>query len=219
MDLDIAGKGWPMVMRLSRGASGARSAAAAKPAVASPRIYEEASDPDLLHWSAGGDRRAFGEVVTRHGPFALRVAARLVADTHAAEDLVQEAMVRAWSQAANFDPRRARFATWLYRIVVNLCIDYRRRARPEPLPDNFDPVDTAPPADEVLAAAQRRAAVTRALGELPVRQRAAMTLVYDEGLTGVEAAEVLGVSAKAVERLLARARGTLRDLLLPQGLG
>lgn len=205
-----------MVVRLTLGAS---AAGPAKAAVNSPRIYGEASDPELLHWSAGGDRRAFGEVVTRHGPFALRVAARLVADTHAAEDLVQEAMVRAWSQAASFDPRRARFATWLYRIVVNLCIDYRRRARPEPLPDNFDPVDTALAADELLAAAQRRAALTRALGELPVRQRAAMTLVYDEGMTGLEAAEVLGVSAKAVERLLARARGALRERLLPKGLG
>jgi RNA polymerase sigma-70 factor (ECF subfamily) len=185
----------------------------------SPRLYGEASDPELLHWSAGGDRRAFGEVVTRHGPFALRVAARLVADTHTAEDLVQEAMVRAWSQAANFDPRRARFATWLYRIVVNLCIDYRRRVQPEPLPDNFDPVDTAPTADEALAASQRRAALAKALGDLPVRQRAAMTLVYDEGLSGAEAGQILGVSTKAVERLLARARGTLRDRLLAGGRG
>jgi RNA polymerase sigma-70 factor (ECF subfamily) len=205
-----------MVVRLSLGSSaaGPAKAAVAKHTMDSPRIYGEASDPQLLHWSAGGDRRAFGEVVTRHGPFALRVAARLVADTHTAEDLVQEAMVRAWSQAAHFDPRRARFATWLYRIVVNLCIDHRRRVKPEPLPDNFDPVDTAPPADEAMAAAQRRAALARALGELPVRQRAAMTLIYDEGLSGADAAQIMGVSTKAVERLLARARGVLRDRLL-----
>jgi RNA polymerase sigma-70 factor (ECF subfamily) len=205
-----------MVVRLTLGSS---AAAPAKAVMDSLRSYSEASDPDLLQWSAAGDRRAFGEVVTRHGPFALRVAARLVADRHAAEDLVQEAMVRAWSQAAHFDPRRARFATWLYRIVVNLCIDHRRRIQPEPLPDNFDPVDTAPAADEAMVLAQRRAALARALADLPVRQRAAMTLVYDEGLSGIEAAEVLGVSAKAVERLLARARGTLRDRLLPRGLG
>ena len=210
-----------MVVRLTLGPAraGRGGAATARAAMDSPRFYGEASDPELLHWSASGDTRAFGEVVTRHGPFALRVAARLVADTHAAEDLVQEAMVRAWSQAAHFDPRRARFATWLYRIVVNLCIDYRRRVRPEPLPDNFDPVDTAPAADEAMAASQRRAALAGALGDLPVRQRAAMTLVYDEGLSGAEAAQILGVSTKAVERLLARARGTLRDRLLPNGLG
>lgn len=208
-----------MVVRLTLGPSGAGRDRVARAVMDSPRLYGEASDPELLHWSAGGDRRAFGEVVTRHGPFALRVAARLVADTHTAEDLVQEAMVRAWSQAANFDPRRARFATWLYRIVVNLCIDYRRRVQPEPLPDNFDPVDTAPTADEALAASQRRAALAKALGDLPVRQRAAMTLVYDEGLSGAEAGQILGVSTKAVERLLARARGTLRDRLLAGGRG
>ncbi len=204
-----------MVVRLTLGPS---LAGRGRLVMDSPRQYGEASDPELLHWSAGGDARAFGEVMTRHGPFALRVATRLVADTHAAEDLVQEAMVRAWSQAVHFDPRRARFATWLYRIVVNLCIDYRRRVRPEPLPDNFDPVDTAPPADEAMAARQRRAALDRVLADLPVRQRAAMTLVYDEGLSGAEAAQILGVSTKAVERLLARARGTLRDRLLPGGL-
>ena len=208
-----------MVVRLTLGPSGAGRDRVARAVMDSPRLYGEASDPELLHWSAGGDRRAFGEVVTRHGPFALRVAARLVADTHTAEDLVQEAMVRAWSQAANFDPRRARFATWLYRIVVNLCIDYRRRVQPEPLPDNFDPVDTTPAADEALAASQRRAALAKALGDLPVRQRAAMTLVYDEGLSGAEAAQILGVSTKAVERLLARARGTLRGRLLAGGPG
>lgn len=197
----------------------ARAAGKAEAAVDNQRSYGDASDPELLHWSAAGDRRAFGEVVTRHGPFAMRVAARLVADRYAAEDLVQEAMVRAWSQAAHFDPRRARFATWLYRIVVNLCIDHRRRIQPEPLPDNFDPVDMALPADEAMAAAQRRAAVARALRDLPVRQRAAMTLVYDEGLSGAEAAQILGVSTKAVERLLARARSTLRDRLLPPGMG
>ena len=205
-----------MVARLTLGSL---TAGEAKAGMDSQRPYGEASDPELLRWSAIGDRRAFGEVVTRHGPFALRVAARLVADTHAAEDLVQEAMVRAWTQAAHFDPRRARFPTWLYRIVVNLCIDYRRRIQPERLPDNFDPADAAPAADEAMVVAQRRVALARALSELPVRQRAAMTLVYDEGLSGAEAAQVLGVSTKAVERLLARARGALRERLLPEGPG
>ena len=104
-----------MVVRLTLGPSRAgcggaamARAAMARAAMDSPRFYGEASDPELLHWSASGDTRAFGEVVTRHGPFALRVAVRLVADTHAAEDLVQEAMFRAWSQAAHFDPHRAR---------------------------------------------------------------------------------------------------------------
>jgi RNA polymerase sigma-70 factor, ECF subfamily len=177
------------------------------------RLYGDASDADLISWSASGDRRAFDEIVARHGAFALRVALRLIPDRLAAEDVVQEAMVRAWSRSADFDPCRARFTTWLYRIVVNLCIDQRRRVRPEPMPDYFDPVDPAIGADEILELNERHSVLQDALKKLPARQRAAMTLVYDEGLSGAEAARILGLSRKAVERLLARARASLRERL------
>jgi RNA polymerase sigma-70 factor, ECF subfamily len=183
--------------------------------VARPEAYRDAPDTTLVAWSASGDRRAFDEIVLRHGPFALRVAARLIPDKRAAEDVVQEAMVRAWSQSSQFDAERARFTTWLYRIVVNLCIDHQRRVQPQSLSDDFDPVDPAPGAAELLEDRERDATLARELRKLPARQRAAMTLVYDEGLSGVEAARVLGLSAKAVERLLARARAYLRAVLQP----
>jgi RNA polymerase sigma-70 factor (ECF subfamily) len=184
--------------------------------MSTPRDYALAQDADLVSWSADGDRRAFDQIVTRHGPLALRVALRLIPNAPAAEDVVQEAMLRAWAQARRFDPQRARFTTWLYRIVVNQCIDQRRRVQPEPLPDDFEPPDGAAGADEMLAAHERQAVLTKALRDLPLRQRAAMALVYDEGLSGAEAARILGLSAKAVERLLARARATLRQRLQPE---
>jgi RNA polymerase sigma-70 factor, ECF subfamily len=169
---------------------------------------------DLLARSARGDRRAFDQIVARYGPVALRVAARMAPDRQAAEDIAQEAMVRIWRRAEEFDARRARFTTWLYRIVVNLCIDLRRKPRPVALPEDFDPVDPSAGAAEDLEVDERRAALVRAIDELPSGQRAALMLVYDEGLSGAEAAQVLGVSTKAVERLLARARARLRELLV-----
>ncbi|HVE20452.1 MAG TPA: sigma-70 family RNA polymerase sigma factor [Acidocella sp.] len=169
-----------------------------------------------MSWSADGDRRAFDEIVTRHGPFALRVAARLIPDPKVAEDVVQEAMLRAWSQAGRFDPQRARLTTWLYRILVNLCIDHRRRRRFEPLPEGFDAVDPAAGIDEVMESDERVRAFAKVVKSLPARQRAAITLVYDEGMSGAEAARVLGMSAKAVERLLSRARAYLREHLVPE---
>ena len=176
-----------------------------------PHRHKVTDDPELLAWAADGDKGAFDEIVKRHGPFALRVASRLVCDPTTAEDIVQDAMVRAWAQAGSFDPRRARFTTWLYRIIVNLCIDYRRKARFSPLPEDFDQVDPKAGADEMMELDERHAALLIALKSLPVRQRAAITLVYDEGMSGAEAARVLNLSAKAVERLLARARSTLRE--------
>jgi len=178
----------------------------------------EATDALLITWSAGGDRRAFDELVLRHGPYALRVAARLLRDRVRAEDVAQEAFVRCWSQIHRFDSRQARFTTWLYRIVVNLCIDTQRRREPEPLPANFDVIDAGAAVDEMMESNERIAILARALDELPVRQRAALTLVYDEGLSGAEAARVLGSSVKAVERLLARARMYLRATLLSRQL-
>jgi len=180
---------------------------------------DDACDAELLARSASGDRRAFDRIVARYGPVALRLAARIAPDRHSAEDIAQEAMVRIWHRAADFDAHRARFTTWLYRIVVNLCIDVRRRPRPVPLPEDFDAADPAAGAHETLEHDERRAALASAMDDLTDGQRAALTLVYDEGLSGAEAAAALGVSTKAVERLLARARAHLRRRLLADGDG
>ena len=83
-----------------------------------------------------------------------------------------------------------------------------------PLPENFDTVDPATGAEEALQHDERRATLARAMDDLTPGQRAALTLVYDEGLSGAEAAAALGVTTKAVERLLARARAHLRERLL-----
>jgi RNA polymerase sigma-70 factor (ECF subfamily) len=174
---------------------------------------EGVTDEHLVARSAGGDRTAFDELVVRHGPYALRVAARLLRDTALAEDVAQEAFVRCWSQIHRFDSRQARFTTWLYRIVVNLCIDNKRRREPEPLPADFDVMDAGATAEEMMESNERATVLAQALKDLPLRQRAALTLIYDEGLSGAEAARVLGSSVKAVERLLARARSYLRARL------
>lgn len=204
-----------LVVLASRAAPrNARQAGAAHPE--RPKAYRDQDDGVLIEWSAQGDRQAFDEIVRRYGPFALRVASRLLSSTAAAEDVAQEAMVRAWAQAGSFDPHRARFSTWLYRIIVNLCIDHRRRKVPDALPDDFDVPDPSQSADERMEENEKRAALREALQELPARQRAAVTLIYDEGLSGNEAARVLSLSAKAVERLLARARASLRARLTGQ---
>jgi RNA polymerase sigma-70 factor (ECF subfamily) len=170
-------------------------------------------DADLIASSARGDRDAFGEIVNRHGSFALRVASRLISDTSVAEEMVQEAMVRAWEQSKHFDPKRARFSTWLYRIIVNKCIDHRRRLQPDPLPEEFDPIDPALSVEENLEIGEREVALAKAMKALPAPQRAVVALVYEEGMSGAEAARVMGVSAKSVERHLARARAYLRERL------
>jgi RNA polymerase sigma-70 factor (ECF subfamily) len=128
-------------------------------------------------------------------------------------------MIRAWSQANRFDPRRGSFKTWLTRIVVNLCIDHLRRRRPEPLPDAFDPPDPSASAEQSMQNADNSRVLIEAMQALPSQQRAALILVYLEDMSGLQAAQALGVSVKAIERLLFRGRGSLRDRLNAAHLG
>lgn len=175
--------------------------------------YATAEDEDLIAWSAEGDRCAFGAIVDRHSLRALRIAQRILQDRAAAEDVAQEALVRVWQHAERFDRGRARFSTWLFRIVVNLAIDQKRRKIPEPLDDRAEFVDPSARPDEILAQNQRRIRTRAAMAELPDRQRAAVVLTYQEGLAGTEAAKAMGVTTKALERLLSRARAFLRHRL------
>jgi RNA polymerase sigma-70 factor (ECF subfamily) len=192
--------------------------APSRPAGLMPR--EGASDAELMRWSAAGDRAAFDLLVGRHGERALRVALRVLGDAAEAEEVAQEALLRAWGAAASFDPDRARFTTWLHRIVLNLAIDRTRRQAAAPLSSAAAAEaalaalpDPAPGPEAAAAAAEERAALAAALARLPARQRAAIALAYEDGLSGADAAAALDVSERALEGLLRRARLMLRRML------
>ena len=182
------------------------------------RRYDTASDEQLLEWSGSGDQEAFRLIVIRHGAYALRTATRFTRSLEAAEDIVQDAFIKAWVHACHFDASRAQFTTWLYRIIVNLSLDQHRRAqslRTTPLPADFDRADDSPVADRQIETREQKRDLLQALQAMPIRQQAALSLAYDEGLSGAETARRLGLSKKAVERLLARGRAFLRTRLKP----
>lgn len=179
---------------------------------------EPAPDAVLMRRAAEGDRAAFGLLVERHGERALRVALRVLGDAAEAEEVAQEAFLRAWQAAASFDPDRAQFTTWLHRITLNLAIDRTRRRGSAPAAAEAvlsALADPAPGPEAATAAAQERAALAAALAQLPARQRAAIALAYEEGLSGADAAAALDVSERALEGLLRRARLMLRRILSP----
>jgi len=169
------------------------------------------SDEALVARVAMEDATAFAELVRRHADRYIAMAERMLGERTEAEDALQDAFSRLWMHAGRFDPAAARFTTWFYRVVANACTDrLRRRGRTRPLPENWDMPDGAPGAEAGLAKAQAAMAVRRALDRLPARQRLAIILCYYEGVTNKEAAVVLGVSVKALESLLVRARRRLR---------
>lgn len=173
----------------------------------------EVPDEELVARVAAGDRTAYALLVERHADRQLGFACRVLSNREAAEDVVQEAFLKLWTHAGRFNPAAAKFTTWFYRVVMNRCLDVKRRKRPVALPEDYDAIDDAPVSDEALAAKQRAEAVRKGLDGLPERQRVAVSLFYFEGLRAREAAEVMEVGIKAFESLLVRARKQLaKDL-------
>ena len=167
-----------------------------------------ASDEELMLSAAGGDMEAFGELVLRHQDRAWRTAYHYVANRADAEELAQEAFLRILGAAASYRPS-ARFTTYLYRVVANLCLDHRRKKRPDRQGDLSRRASSLPSPDAQMEAREREETVRRALDRLPDRQRMAVVLRYYEELPLREIAATMDATPKAVERLLARARECL----------
>jgi RNA polymerase sigma-70 factor (ECF subfamily) len=164
---------------------------------------------------AAGDRAAFDQVVTLATPRLYRLAARILGDEQEAQDVLQEAMIRAFDAmtAGTYEGRSGAF-TWLYRVVTNAALDAmrsrkRRAARfdPDESSDHEELVATA----EVIAARAALRELGELLKELPPEQRTAIVLKEVEGLSTAEIAEAMGSSIGAVEQRLVRARATLRS--------
>jgi RNA polymerase sigma-70 factor (ECF subfamily) len=170
-------------------------------------------DTVLMEQIAGGDAPAFERLARRHARRALAVAQRIIGNANEAEDLVQEALVKVWTNAHRFDATRGRFVTWFYRILANLCLDQQRRGTMPALGEVDQPVDPTPGPHAQLEGRQIARAIGSAIASLPVRQRVAVSLCYYEDMTCADAAKVLGVSVAAMEGLLVRGRRTLRDKL------
>lgn len=171
------------------------------------------SDAELMTAVAGGRMAALEELVHRHQESVMAVAYRFLGRWDLAEDVAQDVFVRIHRAAADYRPE-AKFTTWLYRIVVNLCLDVKRRESRRPVSMAEMPAD--PPADatpDPIEARETAGRVRQAVGDLPDRQRTAVVLHRYDGLSHREIAEVTGWSESAVESLLVRGYAGLRDAL------
>jgi RNA polymerase sigma-70 factor (ECF subfamily) len=170
-------------------------------------MEESTSDETLMLAVAGGDPAAFEQLVLRHQESVWRTAYRMVGCRQSAEDVAQRAFLRVFDARERYRPSAA-FRTYLYRIVVRLCLDHLSK-RHHVVTDDLVPVDDQSSPELRAIDRERADAVQKAIGQLPSKQRAAILLRYYEGLSGREIAVAMDTSVKAVERLLARARKTL----------
>jgi RNA polymerase sigma-70 factor (ECF subfamily) len=174
-------------------------------------------DAELLRAIAGGDRSAFDRLSRRHLDRAYGVALRMTGSRADAQDVVQDVFLRLWQRPDAWRPGQAQFSTWLYRVVVNRCLDLKRRPKGTDLDSVEEPQDPDANAEDSLLDAERSRALDSAVNQLPERQKAAIVLTYTAGLRNAEAASAMDISIKAFEALLVRAKRELRDFLAGQG--
>jgi RNA polymerase sigma-70 factor, ECF subfamily len=173
---------------------------------------DDAWETGLVTRARAGDDEAFEALVRQHQDRAYHIALRMTGDPQDAQDVVQDALLRAWKALPAYRGE-SRFGTWLVRIVINRCHDARRAARPTlTLPDG-DPRTTLPGPDTVVVAAHRADATIKALLELPFDQRAALVLYTFGDSTHAEVARILGINESAAKVRVHRARRELVDRL------
>ena len=161
---------------------------------------------------AGGDRQVLKVLYERHAGFVFRTAYRFLFDEEDARDITQSVFVTVMQTAHRYKPE-AKLTTWLYRVVVNRCLNHRSRAShrlrgPQNEHDHLErvPAPEEGQPDRLMERAGQMARLRDALLQLPERQRMALVLKRFEEMSYEEIAEALGCSKSSVESLLFRAR-------------
>ena len=168
-------------------------------------------DESLILQIQEGSHEAFAILVDRHTNRFYRIAYRLVSSRDDAEDIVQDAFLKLWNRPNLWDPGKgAKFTTWFYRVVINMCLDHRKKKKLINLSEDTEFADESPGPDVLFDVHQKQALLEQLIYELPERQQLAINLCFYEGLSNNEAAQIIGVKVKALQSLVMRAKTTLK---------
>lgn len=184
-------------------------------------MMEHPEDAALLRDIAGGSEEAFGRLYDRYGRLAYSLAWRVLRDSPAAEDAVQEAFLNVWRKAGSFDGRRGDARSWLLSVVHHRAVDLLRRSRgQQPLDLPAEPYDVGGEADEAwrnLMGTLDRQALEGALARIPPDQRHVIELAYFGGHTHKEIAAQMQVPVGTVKGRIRIGMEKLRRLLAGDG--
>jgi len=174
---------------------------------------DELNDIELVDHARNGDSDAFEQLVQRHYTTVYRTGYRWCGNREDAEDIAQDVFVKVARKLATFAGRSS-FKTWLYRITLNTAKDFGRKRATRRVHETSSYEETTPdhanPGGEAVIAARQ---LVDAIDRLPPRQKAAAMLVWAEGLTHKEAAQVLSCAEATVSGHLLQARAKLKGML------
>jgi RNA polymerase sigma-70 factor (ECF subfamily) len=184
------------VPRIGRRCSGMRTHKAARNTPRTRETFEpivkSMQDEELVRQVAQGNDRALSELYDRYSRPVYATGVRLLGDVHLAEELVQDTFMNVWRGATSFDPSRASFATWLYRVTRNRAVDLARRRRVRPQSAGGDRLRAFSGGPEPEASVDGWD-VSRALSRISEEHREVLTLAYFEGLSQREISQRTGV--------------------------
>ena len=167
--------------------------------------------PELVARAQSGDREAFDALATALFDQLYAVGRRILRDGHAAEDAVQEALIRAWRDLRSLrEPER--FEAWMHRLLVRACYDQTRRRRPLEMTIRPIDADRTDPADDIAVVAHRDE-LERAFLKLSVEQRAVLVLTHYVGMPAADVGHALGIPVGTVHSRLHYAIQTMRTTL------
>ncbi|MBX3431223.1 MAG: RNA polymerase sigma factor [Hyphomonadaceae bacterium] len=178
---------------------------------------DERDDAALVAAILAGDQRAFTQLMRRHKDSLYRFVRGYVGDASEAYDLVQEAFVAAWHALARYDRQRS-FGIWLKRIAINKCRDWRRRRAVREFFYKAKDIDRPglDIAQPIVSANEREdelAWLDNAIAALPANLKEPLLLSLTENMSHRDIAEALGITAKAVEVRIYRAKRALTGTL------
>lgn len=178
---------------------------------------KEISNSELVKKSQLGDRSAFEQLVLRHQELVFSLAYKLTGNREMANDVAQEAFIRAWKAIEKFRGDST-FSTWIYRITVNTAWTLRKKAKKHNtlnIDDTYEPIviDEKKDPEMVVINSDLSSVLSKALNNLPVEQRIIVELKNIEGRSHKEIADYLDISVTAAKVRLHRAHQKLRQIL------
>ena len=183
-------------------------------------MTEYPDDLPLIDRFKGGDQSAFEELVLKYQDRIYNLCRHMLGNTHEAEDAAQDTFLKAYQKLKDFKPEASLY-TWLYRIAVNTCLDYKKRPFFESLFRKSDedeeyilePLSDEPSPEKLYESKQLGLALRKSLGKLSPKLKTVIILKEIEGLSYEEIVDILEISIGTVKSRISRAREELKEMM------
>jgi|SRR3989339_1067951 len=179
------------------------------------------NDENLIVATANGDESAFEELVEKYKLIVFNIIYQYLCNNSETEDVAQEVFIKVWKHAGTFNPKY-KFSTWIYRITVNTCLNYKKSNKTLTKHYSLDDIEESGNTDtpeklsnDTPETKERNEIISEALLTLPSNQKMALILSQFERRSYKEIAEIMEISVSAVESLIFRAKSNMKKQLLP----